>query len=261
VLELARLAWPRAGSGWRVAALAIGGAGLIAHTYYIIAHQPSPAEPSGSLLLLAWILALFYFYGTIHHPKQAWAVFVLPVVIVLVAFSYGLLRVGDLFRVGDSAPSIGVTSWISGERFWGAVHGILILLAAVGVSVGFLASIMYLVQARRLRNKVAPGRVVPLFSLERLETMNRRAINLAFPLLTAGLLVGLLIIRHDFGESWLSLKVLSTAGLWVVFLVLVYLRYGAQVPPRRLAALSFAAFGLMLVALATAHPFASGGAP
>src|SRR6185312_16026512 len=126
---------------------------------------------------------------------------------------------------GDSAPPIDVPSWVRGERFWGAVHGTLILLAAIGVSVGFLASVMYLVQARRLRNKAIPGRGVPLFSLERLETMNRRALNLAFPLLTAGLLVGLIIVRQSFGESWLSLKVLSTAGLWVVFLVLLYLRY------------------------------------
>jgi len=255
LLELARLVWPRAGGGWRIAALAFGGAGLLAHTYYIIAHQPTPAAPSGSLLLLGWVLALFYLYGTIHHAKQAWAVFVLPVVIGLVGLSYVLLR------AGNSTPPIDVPTWVSGERFWGAVHGTLILLAAVGVSVGFLASIMYLVQARRLRRKVNPGRVVPLFSLERLETMNRRALNLAFPLLTAGLLVGLLIVRHDFGESWWSLKVVSTAGLWVVFLVLLYLRYGAQVPPRRLAALSIAAFGLLLVALAAAHPFATGGTP
>ena len=254
VLELARLVWPRAGSGWRLAALVFGAAGLLAHTYYIIAHQPTPAAPSGSLLLLGWVLALFYLYGTIHHARQAWAVFVLPVVIGLVGLSYVLLR------SGDSTPPLDLLRWLSGDRFWGAVHGSLILLAAVGVSVGFLASLMYLVQARRLRNKVNPGRVVPLFSLERLETMNRRALNLAFPLLTAGLLVGLLIVRHGIGENWLSLKVVSTAGLWVVFLVLLYLRYGTHVPSRRLAMLSIAAFGLLLVALATSHPFVVGGA-
>ena len=67
---------------------------------------------------------------------------------------------------------------------------------------------MYLVQARRLRNKVNPAVVVPMLSLERLETMNRRALNLTFPLLTAGLLVGTLLLRHDQGttQNWLSLK-------------------------------------------------------
>ncbi len=72
--------------------------------------------------------------------------------------------------------------------------------------------------------------------------MNRRALNLAFPLLTAGLLVGALLLPKapEVSDSWLSLKILSTAGLWLVFLVLLYLRYGAHVPARRLAALSIA---------------------
>ena len=36
-------------------------------------------------------------------------------------------------------------------------HGFLVLLAAVGVCVGFIASVMYLVQLQRLRAKVPPG--------------------------------------------------------------------------------------------------------
>jgi ABC-type transport system involved in cytochrome c biogenesis permease subunit len=253
VLELARLFWP--GTGWRVASLSFGIVGFVAHTFYITLNLPSPATPYGSLVLLAWVLAVFYIWGTIHHPKQAWGVFVLPVVIGLVGMSFVLLH----SEVPNSA--VGMLGWVSGEHFWGAIHGILILFAAIGVSVGFLASIMYLIQARRLRNKVLPGRGVPLLNLERLETMNRRAVNYTVPFLTVGLLVGTLLIRQnrDLGESWLSLKVISTTGLWVIFLVLLYMRYGTHVAPRRLAVLSILAFGLMLIALGTAHPFAEGG--
>ena len=254
LLELARLFWPA--KVWRAAGLVFGAAGLFAHTAYLLVQQPSLAEPSGSLLALAWVLALFYFWGTVHHAKQAWAIFVLPVVIGLVATSRALLT------AAPDAPALDATAWFAGDRFWGAVHGVLILLASVGVSVGFLASTMYLIQARRLRRKVAPGTVVPMLSLERLETMNRRALNVAFPLLTAGLLVGTLLLPHgpSFGDNWLSLKVLSTAGLWLVFLVLLYLRYGAHVPARRLATLSIVSFALLLVALVASHPFAVGGA-
>ncbi|MBA4188080.1 MAG: hypothetical protein C0467_08675 [Planctomycetaceae bacterium] len=252
LLELGRFARPAA--AWRATGLAFGIAGLAAHTFYILVHHPDPAKPSGSLLLLAWVLALFYLYGTLHYAKQAWAVFVLPVVILLVSLSYALQR-------SENTTEYGIPTWASGERFWGAIHGTLILLATVGVSVGFMMSVMYLIQARRLRNKVNPGQVVPLLSLEKLETMNRRAVTLAFPLLTVGLLVGTLLLRHDhsLSDNWLSPKILTTAGLWVVFLVLVYLRYGTSVPPRRLALLSIAAFVLMLIALGTAHPFATGG--
>ena len=200
---------------------------------------------------------LFYLYGTIHHAKQAWAVFVLPVVIGLVGLSLLLVT------ASPEAGTFDVPEWASGERFWGAVHGILILGASVGVSVSFLASVMYLIQARRLRRKVAPGSGLPMLSLERLETMNRHALNWAFPLLTAGLLVGTILLQHGhvLGDNWLSLKVLSTAGLWLEFLVLLYLRYGAHVPARRLALFSIGAFVLLLVALVASHPFAVGGAP
>ena len=247
-LEVGRLRWPAA--GWRAAALTAGTAGLVAHTAYLALHQPTPAAPYWLLLVLAWVLALFYWCGTVRHARQAWAVFVLPVVIGLVGLSLALTA------VAPDTPPLDLPGWLSGDRFWGVVHGTLILLAAIGVSVGFVASAMYLAQARRVRNKVNPARVVPLLSLERLEGMNRHAVNWAFPLLTAGLLVGSFLLRtdHDPG-SWLSLKVLSTGGLWVVFLVLVYLRYAADVSGRRLAWLSILAFGLMLVALGAAHPF------
>ncbi len=256
-LELARLRSPR--PVWRLAAVGVGVAGLAAHTAYLSVHTPTPAAPYGSLLLLAWVLAVFYLYGTVHHAKQAWAVFVLPVVVGLVGLSLALVAVQGT----DAAPPLDVPAWLAGERFWGAVHGGLLMFAAVGVSVGFMASVMYLVQARRLRNKVNPRRVVPMLNLERLEAMNRRAVNVAFPLLTAGLLLGALLLRHDKASAadWLSPKVLSTAGLWVVFLVLMYLRYAAHARGRRLALLSVAAFALTLVALAAAHPFAPGVVP
>jgi ABC-type transport system involved in cytochrome c biogenesis permease subunit len=134
----------------------------------------------------------------------------------------------------------------------------LLLLAAVGISVGFLASVMYLVQARRLRKKRNPLGGMKMLSLERLEGMNRRAVNGAFPLLTLGLLLGAVLLKqyHDIADNWFSVKVLGTVGLWVVFVVLLYLRYAAHVPGRRLAFLTIVAFALVVVVLASAHPFA-----
>ena len=200
LLELAHLLWPR--RAWRAAAVGFGAAGLLAHTAYLLYHRPTPAAPYGSLLLLAWVLAVFYLYGTVHHARQAWAVFVLPVVIGLVGLSL-LLFAADTARA--PAP-VDVPAWLSGERFWGVLHGVLILLASVGISVGFLASVMYLVQARRLRNKANPFGGFRLLSLERLEAMNRRALNAAFPLLTAGVLLGTVLLRHDG----------TAAGEWLV---------------------------------------------
>src|SRR5205823_6185599 len=109
--------------------------------------------------------------------------FVLPVV-------FGLVVLASVFNRPTLEP-------LPGEQLWGLIHGTLLLLAGVGVCVGFVASVMYLVQARRLRSKMLPGKGVRLLSLERLEEMNRRAIILAFPLLTAGMLVGAVLMLHQ----------------------------------------------------------------
>ncbi len=101
-----------------------------------------------------------------------------------------------------------------------------------------------------------------LLSLERLERMNRRAVNNAFPLLTVGLLLGAMRIwqspHHD--GDWTTVKITSTVGLWLVGAVLLYLRYGIHLSGRRMAQFTVFAFLLMLVALLAAHPLVPGGA-
>lgn len=248
-LEVARLRWP--GAALRYAGLGFGAAGLVAQSAFLAFHHPTPATPHGALLAVGWVLAVFYLYGAVHHARQAWAVFVLPVVLGLVGLAYLVAT------APDAAPDLAVPPWLVGDRFWGAVHGVLLLFAAVGICVGFLASVMYLLQARRLRKKLHPLGGLKMLSLERLEAMNRRAVNVAFPLLTLGLLLGGVLLKqyHDLADNWFSVKVLGTLGLWVVFVVLLYLRYAAHVPGRRLAVLTVVAFGLVVVVLASAHPF------
>src|SRR5205085_9136646 len=140
----------------------------------------------------------FCVYGTLHYRRLAWGVFVLPVVL-------GLVVLASAFSSPrDTADSFWVLDW-------GLLHGALLLLGAVGVSVAFLASVMYLVQAHRLRAKRLPGQGLKLLSLERLEMMNRRAIVWSFPLLTAGMLAGIALMAQvaDKLEGWSDPKVWS----------------------------------------------------
>ena len=257
--EAARLRWPS--RPLRLTGLGWGTAGLLAHSAFLLVQHPTPASPEGSLLGVAWVLAVFSLYGSVHHARQAWAVFVLPVVLGLVGLSFAETPVAG-------EPAFAAPPWLPGERGWGSLHGLLLLLAAVGVSVGFLASVMYLVQAGRLKAKRSPLGGLAMLSLERLEAMNRRAITVAYPLLTVGLLLGAVLLRHyhDFGAKWFSVKVLGTLGLWGVFALLLYLRYSARVSGRRLAWMTLFAFALMVLVLGWSHPFvgaepALGGAP
>lgn len=223
--------------------------GMIAHSIYLIVHQPTPADPVGSLLVLGWVLALFYVWGLFHTPQRVWAVFVLPVILALVGLATAISMEP---RGVDYSPG-GI---LSGERFWGIVHGSLLMGAAVAVGVGFLAGVMYLIQAARLRRKLQPLGGLRLLSLERLEGMNRRALTIAFPLLTVGLLLGALLLGDTEGTpaGWTGLKVLGTVGLWLLSFLLLFLSRGSHLPPRRTAQLTIAAFALLLLTLAAAHP-------
>jgi ABC-type transport system involved in cytochrome c biogenesis permease subunit len=258
-LELAQCLRPRPIQRWT--SLGFGIAGLLAHTLYMLVQPISLTTPNGSFLFLAWILAIFYLYGSIHHRKLAWGLFVLPLVLGLVLLS----RMAPA-AARDAAFGESLLALLSprGERFWGMIHGCLVLLAAVGVCVGFVASVMYLVQVYRLRAKLPPGQGVRLWSLERIENMNRRAILWAFPLLTAGLLVGV-ALQLQGGEpfsSWSNPKILGTVALWLVFTILLYLRYGLHARGRQVAVLTVLAFAILVFALASpVHPFVRGGSP
>jgi ABC-type transport system involved in cytochrome c biogenesis permease subunit len=250
LLELWHLLRPR--PIWRYLSNAFGAAGLLAHVLYLVVQRPSLVAPLGSLLFLALILAIFYLYGAIHHHRLAWGLFVLPLVL-------GLIGLAVVSPIPERSSEV-ADFW---DRFWGWTHGILLLLAAIGICVGFVASLMYLVQMQRLRAKLPPGKGMHMLSLERIEAMNRHAIVSAFPLLTAGVVVGLVLqLHHGLLYDWDSPKLLSTFIVWLVFALLVYLRYWVRARGRQVALLTMIAFVLLIVALITpGHPFVPGVAP
>jgi len=235
----------------RYVALGFGGAGLLAHVIYLVVQAVPLGSPTGSLLFLALILVMFYFGEALHHQRIAWALFVMPVVLGLITLAVVV------------APDVANPSADSWTYVWGMFHGALVLFAAVGVAVGFIASVMYLVQSRRLQAKLPPSQGVPLFNLERLEQMNRNALLWSFPLLTAGLATGvaLLLSKDNQADYWLSPRILSLGGVWVVSMIVLYLRYRVHVRGRQLALLTMFAFAILIVALIFPHSFDQGVEP
>src|SRR5919201_5184546 len=127
-LELWHLFRPR--PVLRLLGLGFGAAGLLAQTISLAVQRPPLIWQFGWMLFLAWILAIFYLFGSIHHHRQAWAVFVLPLVLalVLIAAVFG-------GRPPEGAPE----GLLSFQDAWGPLHAILLFLATIGVCVRFLA--------------------------------------------------------------------------------------------------------------------------
>jgi len=267
--ELWNLLRPR--SMLRLLGLSSAGAGLLAHTLFLAVQRLSLSSRHGALLFLAWLVTLFYSYAVFHHRKVAWGLFALPLILALVVLS-------GVFAWEPSTPE---QSWplpllsFGGTSFWSTVHGTLLLLAAVGLCLSFVASTMYLVQARRLWTKDLPGHGLQLLSLERLGEIHQRAIIVVFPLLTAGIIIGMALLAqvpptlvtgaglatppHAGMSGWADPRVITAFVLWLVLAILLCLRYRLRTPGRRVAVLTIIALLLLVVTFALPHTLHGGG--
>jgi ABC-type transport system involved in cytochrome c biogenesis permease subunit len=191
-----------------------------------------------SLLVLSWVLAGVGLYLIVRSPKPvAVGVFVLPVVLALVV-------VAGVWAPREDWVASG---WGGATRFWGAAHGVLYLIGAVSSCVAFAAGLMYLAQSHRLKHKRPPRFGFKLPSLEESERLNRGAITVAFPFLTAGLLVGVVmeVALRKAGHSrlgWTDPKVVSGVLMWLVFAGLLHARFRPEMRGRRVMIFTVVAF-------------------
>jgi ABC-type transport system involved in cytochrome c biogenesis permease subunit len=222
--------------------------GWMVQTAYLInlgraSHHLPVTSVFESLLALSWIFAAIGLYLMARAPKPvAVGTFVLPVVVAFTVLA------------GTSAPreSGWGEAWGGPTVFWGSVHGLFLLAGAVSTCVAFAAGLMYLVQADRLKRK-RPNRLgFGLPSLEQSERLNRGAITLAFPLLTFGLLIGVVLsltARAESGPrvlSWSDPKVVSALLMWLVFAVLLHARYRPALRGRGVVVLTIIAFAFLV---------------
>jgi ABC-type uncharacterized transport system permease subunit len=224
-------------------------AGLAAHTLYLwVRASESLAAPLASpaewLLLAAWVLAVVYLAAILYLPRAPSGLFLLPLDLLLITVS---LVAGHEPFAPDRA-----------SRFWGNLHGAVLLLATVTVCVGFAAGVMYLLQSYWLKHRRPPGSELRLPSLEWLERINTSALAVSALLVALGFLSGLVLsaMRHQ-GEAeyrlWSDPVVWSLAAmlLWLVAAEIFRLVYPAARRGRKVAYLTLASFGFLVISLAS----------
>ena len=245
VSELARFA-VRSAARWYLT-VALTALAWVVQTAYLVNlaltnHRVPMTTVFESLLALSWIVAAVGLYLMVHAPKPvAVGTFVLPIVVALAAVA------------GLAAPrraDWGV-AWGGATAFWGSVHGLFLLAGAASTCLAFAAGLMYLVQANRLKHKRASRFGFSLPSLEQSERLNRGAVTLAFPLLTFGLLIGVVLslaARGGGGAAlrWSDPKVVSALAMWVVFAVLLHARFRPALRGRAVVLLTILAFAFLV---------------
>jgi ABC-type transport system involved in cytochrome c biogenesis permease subunit len=186
-----------------------------------------------ALLWLGLLLALFVAYTQRVHPLRGLDSFIVPIVLLLLVAAAIFGREKPHEYVGDA---------------WSWAHRMTAYGGALAFAVAGAVGAMYLIADRRLRHK----QTVNLASLERLEHFTRVSVGLGFPLLTVGMITGLVraLDMHggsDLGPQWYeSPKVWLAVAAWLVYALVLHAPMNPIFRGRRAALLSVVGLILMI---------------
>jgi ABC-type uncharacterized transport system permease subunit len=242
----------------RVVMLGFGLAGFIAQTLFLLQRSRAEALPpllrssQDWLLVVAWIAILLYLFLTALDRDLAIGVFVLPLVLLLVGVAATPL-------VSDRPIAL-----MTASRGWKMLHAATLALGTAGVLVGFVLALMYLTQHYRLKHKQTSSTGLTLPSLENLARFNRLAVMTSVPLLTVGIVSGLVlgfVSRRESSNFRLADPyVLVNGAVWAVMIgVFVWLLVTRRPIGRQVAWVTLWAFGFLLVTVVVLEMLTGGG--
>jgi ABC-type transport system involved in cytochrome c biogenesis permease subunit len=197
--------------------------------------SPPPLSDLGSAVSLTAWLAVIASLGLLRRGRlEGLAAAIAPLAFLAVFFE------------GLTAGRMDAEAAASAGR-WAHLHIILAsaglaLLAVAGVAGGF-----FLLEDRALKAKRRPAWRGRLPSLEALDRVNAAALASGFPLLTCGVIAGMLWTRSQTGRLWVgdAHAVWASVG-WAIYLALVVMRFGIGWRGREAAACAAFGFAFLL---------------
>lgn len=154
-----------------------------------------------------------------------------------------------------STPGVraGASSRFAQETAGGSLPHAHVLLASAGLAalgLAGLAGLFYLLEHRGLKRRRSLRRRIPLPSLEALDRVSRTSLILGFALLTVGVVTGALWLEAESDRFWSGTHhELWTAIAWIVYLVLVLMRFAGRQGARQAAASAVCGFAFLLFAV------------
>ena len=204
------------------------------------AHHRLPVDPHELQILVALVLAAAFLLVYLRFKTVSLGVFVLPIVFVL-----GLVPAFD--------PGRERSGLIVNSSIWIFLHIALLLAAYAALFLSLLASLLYLVQERRLKKKSPGLRWLP--PLDTIDQIAHKTLLFGFPCMTAGLLIGSLVAQLTIGASYFrDPKILLAFAMWLAYIGMIYIRRQSGLRGRRAVYLSSFVF-LVILAVWAANQF------
>ena len=183
------------------------------------------------LVFMSWSIVLLYLLVGPPYHLSLMGAFTAPLVVLILVFA----QLGPLSR-SASAHAL--------RDPWIEFHASLSLIAYGAFALAGIAGLMYLVQNRQLKRRKGGVLLFNLPPITELGIANARLLWLGFGLLTVGFAAGFIS-----GMPVNTLKFWTSAAIWGLYGGMLVLRHIRSLSPRRTAALSMAAFLLLLFTL------------
>jgi ABC-type uncharacterized transport system permease subunit len=184
--------------------------------------------------LLALLIVGAFLLIWLRYRALSFGLFALPLAFLLVLFP----AIG-LERYTFASPMI--------RNGWIIVHVCALLAAYAALIFSLLASFLYLLQERRLKDRQSPSFLAWLPPLETMNQIGHRALVIGFHCMTLGLLIGSLIAQSSVGSAYFrDPKVLLSFGMWLLYIAMLLVRRSTGMRGRRAIYLSSVVFLVML---------------
>ncbi len=234
------LAWPSVRlTRFGVVLLAIAG---VAHgagfaAFHAVPEPPPLTDLAAAVSLMGWLAVLFFLVLLWRSRLAALVVGIAPV--AALASLFAALRL-------PHAEPVAAT----GGSSWPHAH---VVLASAGIAllgVACVAGLAFLSEDRRLKTKQQAWRRMRPPSLEALDRVNATALATGFPLLTVGVLAGMMWVQSETGHFWTGTPH-ETGSLiaWAIYGALVVARFRSHQAARQAALSAVAGFVLLFVAV------------
>lgn len=188
--------------------------------------------------LLAFLSMIFFMVIYSIYKTTAPGVVVFPIVFFL-----------TFVAAVDEQPVL-LTSFVQAKG-WLIAHIILIFTGYAALLLSFGASLLYLIQERRLKAKNPTSLISFLPALEVIDQIGYRSLLLGFPFMTLGLITGSIVAMSAYGHiDFLDPKILLSLLMWAVYMLMVFTRWNSGWRGRRAAFLATFAFVAAIVAWA-----------
>lgn len=231
---------------WRKICVHLAGLAWFFHFVSVVemlvqAHRWMPVGVREVESLLGLAVASLFFLVWWLYDAVSLGIFAVPV-------TFFMVFIPALGPGQYTFPSEGVrVSWL-------VAHIAALLISYVALGFSMLASVLYLVQERRIKSKHKPGQDswwVPLDWLPPLDTLERIAhatLEFGFPCMTVGLVIGSVLAQETpLGASYfLDPKIIASFISWAVYVLLLMVRRSAGLRGRKAAYLSGAVFAVMI---------------